>query len=91
VKAGQLDDVVDVCNMLSDPTRAGIVASVARGPKSVGELCQELKVNQPTASHHLAILRMGKLLIRQRRGKQMMYSLNSERLKPVEKFLAELK
>jgi ArsR family transcriptional regulator len=86
-----LDDVVDVCNMLADPTRAGIIASVAKGPKSVGELCEELKVAQPTASHHLALLRMSKVVIRQRKGKQMIYTLDKERLKPVEKFLAWLR
>ena len=64
--------------------------SVAKGPKSVGELCDELKVAQPTASHHLGLLRMSKVVIRQRRGKQMFYSLDKERLKAVEKFLAGL-
>ena len=91
MKAGQLDDVVDVCNMLSDHTRAGIVASLAKGPRSVGELCKELKTSQPTASHHLALLRMSGLVRRQRKGKQMIYSLEKERLKPVAKFLAQLK
>ena len=91
MKAGQLDDVVEVCKMLGDATRAGIVATLAKGPKSVGELCKELKVSQPMTSHHLALLRMSGLVIRERKGKERIYSLNTERLKPVEKFLAELK
>ena len=90
MKAGQLDDVVDVCKMLGDPTRAGIVASVAKRPKSVGELCKELRVPQPTASHHLALLRHTGLVLRQRKGKQMIYSLDKQRLKPVAKFLAQV-
>ena len=91
MKAGQLDDVVDVCKMLGDPTRAGILASLARGTKSVGGLCDTLKLPQPTVSHHLALLRMSGLVRRQRKGKQMIYSLEKERLKPVAKFLAQLK
>jgi ArsR family transcriptional regulator len=90
MKAGQLDDVVDVCGMLADHTRAGIIASLAKGPRSVGELCRELKVPQPTASHHLALLRMSGLVIRERRGKERIYSLDRDRLKAVEKFLAGL-
>jgi ArsR family transcriptional regulator len=91
VKAGQLDDVVDVCNMLGDPTRAGIIAILAKGPKSVGELCRELKMPQPTASHHLGLLRHTGLVLRKRQGKRMIYSLNKDRLKPVVEFLQGLK
>ena len=91
MRGKQLDDVVDICGMLGDATRAEIIAILAKGSKSVTQLCNELKVAQPMTSYHLALLRMGKLLIRNRRGKQMIYSLNKERLKPVEKFLAEVK
>jgi len=91
MKNRQLDEVVDVCSMLADLTRASIIASLARGPKSVGELCRQLTTAQPTVSHHLALLRMARLVLRQRQGKQMIYALDADRLKPLEKFLAGLR
>ena len=91
MKAEPIQDVVDVCRMLGDSTRAGIVALLAKGAKSVGELCKALDLPQPGVSHHLGLLRMSGLLKRQRKGKQMIYSLNRERLGPVKKFLAKMK
>jgi len=91
MKAGQVQDVVEVCKMLGDPTRVSIVALLAKGAKSVGMLCDALDLPQPTSSHHLALLRMTGVVGRRRKGKQMFYSLNREKLTPVKKFLASLK
>ena len=91
MKADQLQDVVDVCRMLADTTRASMLAILAKGPRTVGELCRELKLPQPTVSHHLALLRITGLLERRRKGKQMIYNLNREKLAPVNQFMAMLK
>jgi ArsR family transcriptional regulator len=91
MKAEQVRDVADVCRMLADQTRASIVAILAKGSKSVGMLCRELKLPQPTTSHHLALLRMSGLAERERKGKQIFYSLNRKMLAPVKQFLAMLK
>ena len=87
----QAREVADVCRMLADPTRVSMLASLCDGAKSVGVLCERLKLSQPTASHHLALLRMSGLVRRQRKGKQMFYSLNEKRLAVVVKFLASFK
>jgi ArsR family transcriptional regulator len=91
MKAEELRDVADVCRMLADPTRAGIVAILAKGTKPVGALCRELKLAQPIASHHLALLRMSGLVDRKRKGKQMFYTLNREMLAPAKEFLVKMK
>jgi DNA-binding transcriptional ArsR family regulator len=91
MKADQMREVVDVCRMLADQTRASIVCLLSKGSESVGTLCRELKLPQPTTSHHLALLRMSGLVQRMRKGKQMFYSLNREMLTPVKQFLAKLK
>ena len=87
----QAREVADVCRMLADATRVQMLSTLASGAKSVGMLCEKLKLSQPTASHHLALLRMTGLVNRQRQGKQMFYSLNSRRLGSVAKFLNSLK
>ena len=89
--AMDVQEIVDVCKMLGDPTRLGIVALLAKKPKSVGTLCNELGLPQPTTSHHLALLRMSRLVHRQRKGKKMIYSLNRKQLVPLKKFLGKLK
>ena len=91
MKAEQVRDIADVCKVLGEPTRAGIVAILAKGAKSVGMLCEALDLPQPGVSYHLSLLRMSGVVKRQRKGKQMFYSLNREKLTPVRKFLAKLK
>ena len=91
MKAELVQDVADVCRMLADSTRVSIVCILAKGANSVGMLCKELDLPQPTTSHHLALLRMTGVVGRQRKGKQMFYTLNTDKLRPVQKFLAGLK
>jgi DNA-binding transcriptional ArsR family regulator len=87
----QAREVADVCRMLADGTRVQMLVHLAEGPQSVGMLCDSLTLSQPTASHHLALLRMTGLVHRQRKGKQMFYSLNKKRIAAVGKFVGALK
>jgi len=91
MNAKQMQEVVDVCKMLGDPTRLAIIEILARGAKSVGALCEKLDLPQPTTSHHLALLRMSGIVKREQKGKRRMYSLEHTRLTPVKMFLAKLK
>ena len=87
----QAREVADVCRMLADATRVQMLLNLGTGAKSVGMLCESLELSQPTASHHLALLRMTGLVHRQRKGKQMFYSLNKKRLASVAKLVTSLK
>ena len=87
----QAREVADVCRMLADSTRVQMLVNLVSGAQSVGMLCETLDLSQPTASHHLALLRMTGLVQRQRQGKQMFYSLNKKRLAAVAKLVSSLK
>ena len=87
----QAREVADVCRMLADATRVQMLVNLVDGAKSVGMLCESLNLSQPTASHHLALLRMTGLVQRLRKGKQMFYSLNRKRLTAVGKLVGSLK
>ena len=89
MKPSDLQDVADVCKLLGDPTRAGIVDQLMKAPSCVTDLCKKLDLPQQTVSHHLGLLRTSKLVSRLRRGKSQIYSLNRERLAPVKKFLVK--
>lgn len=61
--------------VLSDPTRLAVLEALMSGPKNVGELMEQLDVEQSLLSHHLATLRQTGLVESSREGKSMMYQL----------------
>ena len=87
----RFEDVAETCWMLSDVTRASIVAVLARGGEFVGPLCRKLNLPKYTTSHHLNLLRLAGLVRRKQKGRQAYYSLNRAKLTAVKKFVAKLK
>jgi DNA-binding transcriptional ArsR family regulator len=47
---------------LADPTRRGIFDRLRRRPHTVGELALAVRISQPAASQHLAVLRRARLV-----------------------------
>jgi len=76
--------------LLSDPTRRGILAMLAKGPKNVTSLCNTLKLKQPTISHHLGLLRMGRLVVGTRQGKSVVYETDKATIKDLATALTQL-
>jgi ArsR family transcriptional regulator len=69
-----------VCNSLSDPTRILILYKVAEKPINVSDLSETLEIPQPTVSRHLKVLRERRMVIAQRDGKSVFYSLADARI-----------
>ena len=69
-----------VCSGLSDPTRILILYKVAQSPRNVSDLAEELDVPQHTVSRHLKILRDRRMVVSQREGQSVFYSLADERI-----------
>ena len=70
-----LPQLAELFDMLSDPTRLHIVLLLARGERNVTSLCEEIGQRQPLVSHHLGLLRMSRVIMGKRNGKQIIYSL----------------
>lgn len=87
MKPEEYEYVAEVCRILADKTRVSMIAILSNGKKSVGDLCEDLNLPQPTVSHHLALLRLSRVVERKRQGRQMHYSLNHDSLSPVKQFL----
>ena len=49
---------------------------LAKGERNVTSLCEELKLPQPTVSHHLGLLRIERIISNRRHGKQVFYGLD---------------
>lgn len=76
--------------LLSDPTRLGVLKTLASGPKNVTALCKALGLKQPTVSHHLGLLRMGRLVIGTRMGKSVVYATDKKNLKELASAITKL-
>ncbi|MBL7140006.1 MAG: winged helix-turn-helix transcriptional regulator [Planctomycetes bacterium] len=76
--------------LLSDPTRLGILKMLADGPQNVTALCDALGLKQPTISHHLGLLRMGRLVTGTRKGKSVVYTSEKKNLKDLAAGIAKL-
>src|SRR5438874_659249 len=60
---------------VSDPTRLQVILMLSEGEKHVGAVCDQLNMSQPAVSHHLALLRHGRIITPRRQGKNNFYGL----------------
>ncbi len=73
-------DKVEFAKALADETRQQIMALCCCRQLSVSDIVNALNVSQPTVSHHLAVLKRAGLVRSERRGKQVLYTLNREQI-----------
>lgn len=62
---------------LADPTRRRILELLRDGDLTAGELVEHFDISKPSLSHHLATLRSAGLVSDERRGQNIVYSLNT--------------
>ncbi len=79
----RLPTTADVFNAIAEPQRRAILELLARGELSVNEIANALDLNQPQASKHLRVLHEVDLVDMRREGRQRIYQLQSNSLKPV--------
>jgi len=61
---------------LSDPTRRKILEMLKKKDMAAGEIGRNFNITPPSLSHHLNILKQADLVIPERRGQEIIYSLN---------------
>src|SRR5271167_1878037 len=68
--------VAELLKQVSDPTRLQVLILLSERERNVTELCSDLGTqSQPAVSHHLALLRHGRLIEPRRSGKHNFYAL----------------
>ncbi len=68
--------VAELLKQVSDPTRLQVLMLLGERERNVSELCADLGTqSQPAVSHHLALLRHGRLIEPRRAGKHNYYGL----------------
>ena len=70
----------DFCSALADERRLRLIYALAKEPKNVSELTEEVGVSPPSVSRHLKILRERGLVRGERQGSAVIYSMADDRL-----------
>ena len=74
---------------LADPTRRGMLASLALGEKSIGELAGPLSMSFAGASKHVKVLEDAGLLSRRKVGRTHLIQLNAGPLEQATRWLRQ--
>lgn len=68
-------DAGELLRALAAPLRIAIVVELDAGPRCVHELVDALAAPQPLVSQHLRVLRSAGVVVGERRGREVVYSL----------------
>jgi DNA-binding transcriptional ArsR family regulator len=63
---------------LGDPTRRQVFELLRGGPRSVGELANELPVSRPAVSQHLRVLADAGLVVHTKAGTRHLYEVDPD-------------
>jgi DNA-binding transcriptional ArsR family regulator len=80
----------DGISALGDATRRAIFESLARGPKSVGQLAAELPVSRPAVSQHLRVLKDAGLVTDQADGTRRIYQIRAHGVQAIHAYLDQM-
>jgi DNA-binding transcriptional ArsR family regulator len=79
----------DAFNAVAEPRRRQILDALGGGERPVNDLVRELDLPQPQISKHLRVLReVGAVWVREA-GRQRLYRVNGDALKPIHDWVKE--
>jgi DNA-binding transcriptional ArsR family regulator len=73
----------DSFNAVAEPRRREILQYLALQERAVGDIVAELRLEQPSVSKHLKVLRQVGLVRVRRSGRHMFYRTNAEAIRPM--------
>jgi DNA-binding transcriptional ArsR family regulator len=74
---------------LADPTRRGMLANLALGEKSIGELAEPFAMSFAGASKHVKVLEEAGLIARRRVGRTHLISIDAKPLEEAERWMRQ--
>lgn len=75
ISDSEAEDLAQVMGGLASPVRLKILAYLRGGPQTVTSICDSIDENQTTVSNHLRLLRHLNLVMGERSGRNIYYSL----------------
>jgi len=82
-RADQIAALADVFRLMGDGNRLRVLLLVRDEPRPVGEIAATTGLSPSLASHHLRLLRAGRLVRAERRGKHVYYALDDAHVRGV--------
>jgi DNA-binding transcriptional ArsR family regulator len=73
----------DAFNAVAEPRRREILSYLALQERPVGDIVTSLRLEQPSVSKHLKVLKHVGLVHARRQGRQMLYRTNAEAIRPL--------
>ena len=68
---------------LNDPTRREILELLKDKDLNAGEIAEQFNMSKPSISHHLDLLKQAQLILAEKKGQFILYSLNKEGFSPI--------
>jgi len=80
-----------VFKALNDTTRREILQLLQEKDMTAGEIADQFHISFPSISHHLDLLKQAKLVVAQKEGQYVYYSLNTTVVDEILKWLMQFK
>lgn len=80
-----------VFKALNDPTRREILELLQQRDMTAGEIVDQFSISGPSISHHLDILKQAGLVIAEKEGQFIYYSLNTTVVDDIMKWFLQFK
>jgi len=80
----------DIFKALGDPTRRKILNMLKEKDLTAGEIAENFNMTKPSISNHLNILKNADLVISDKKGQYVYYSLNTTVFQDIIQFLFDL-
>jgi len=80
----------DIFKAISDPTRRQVLKLLHGGSRTAGQLAEAFDVSKASMSHHFSVLKAADLIRSERRGQQIVYTLNTTVLQDAATLLLDL-
>lgn len=76
---------------MNDATRREILELLKNKEMSAGEIAEQFKISKPSISHHLDILKRADLIVSEKKGQFIIYSINTTVMEDVLQWILTFK
>lgn len=81
----------DIFHAIADPTRRAIILLLATGSMTPNDLAEHFDTSRQAVSKHLQILSECEIVTAKQSGREMIYEVNSDKMKDIEKWIEQFK
>nr|WP_183539533.1 autorepressor SdpR family transcription factor [Lactovum miscens] len=75
---------------LSDPTRRKIISMLRKEDMTAGDIAAKFNMTKPSISHHLKMLKQASLVLDERNGQKIIYTLNTSVFQEIVSWIFDL-